>query len=147
MAKKLETCRLPAGGFTETLTGVYDWAKAVVAKAKECLGEAPVKVLVWAYRHQSWELLAVDFHTDDGRDYSMTFMIGDRHDFELSEPSVPDMTEALHMVGILCEALGATIQIGRRGNEVNPYCTPEQWQPGQTSGQLALATRDAQVSH
>jgi hypothetical protein len=133
-----EICDLPASGFTRTTNDVYDWAKAVVTKVKEKLPEGQINAAVWAYREQGYEWLAVCFHRDDDDTYDLGFTIGEDHSFHLVEPGVPDMTEALHMVGILCEALAAKIQIGRRCNEVNPYCTQEEWRPGQTNGQLVL---------
>lgn len=142
--KVLDVCRLPASGFTDTLNGVYDWATKVVAKVRSDLGVGPVRVSVWAYREQERQWLAADFHADDfglARSYPMTFVVGETHDFDLEEPNVPDMTEALHMVGILCEALGATIEIGRRCNEVNRYCTPEAWGPGQTNARLVILVK------
>lgn len=132
-------CRLPASGFTETLNEVYEWAKNTVIKAKAAMPDGGITVVVWAYREQNSEWLSVDFYDEKDRDYCMTFLIGEPHTFEMSEPYVPDMTEALHMVGIVIEALGAKVKIGRRCNEVNKYCTPEEkWEEGQTNAHLSL---------
>jgi len=30
------------------------------------------------------------------------------------------------------------VKIGKRDNEVNPYCTPSQWVPGQTNAPLKI---------
>lgn len=136
--QSFEGCDLRASGFTKTTNGVYDWAAAVVAKVKEKLPEGRLNAAVWAYREKGYEWLAVCFHCDDEDTNDLGFTIGEDHSFHLVEPGVPDMTEALHMVGILCEALGAKIQIGRRCNELNQYCTPGKWRPGQTNGQLVL---------
>lgn len=131
-------CYLPASGFTNTLNEVYDWAKMVVASARSRLSGSQLRVAVWAYREQGYEWLAVDFFDEADNDYLMTFLIGDEHDFHADEPRVPDMTEALHMAGIVIEALGAKIELGRRCNEVNKYCTPEAWTETQTNAMLAL---------
>lgn len=135
-----KVCRLPASGFTHTLNEVYDWANAVAKSAKAAMHHQPVKVSIWAYREQNAEWLSVDFYTDDQSDgdYIMTFLIGEPHSFDLQQPTAPDMTEALHMAGILCDALDAHISLGRRNNEVNRYCTPDPWSPNQTNGKLRI---------
>lgn len=131
------SCRLSASGFTHTLDGVYDWAKVVVAAAKKKLN-GPITLTLWAYRHGGHEYLAADFYTKANESYCLSFVVHHPHDFDLEQPGVPDMTEALHMVGIVAEALEATIEIGCRQNETNKYCTPAPWQPGQTNARLVL---------
>ncbi len=135
----MEKCRLPASGFTETLDRIYDWAKQVVSAAKAELHGADIRTLVWAYREQNCEWLSVGIYDENNFNYIITFLIGEPHNFDINCPSVPDMTEALHMTGIVLDALGLVATIGRRGNEVNKYCTPETWKPAQTSATLVLA--------
>lgn len=132
-------CRLPASGFTYTPDEVYIWAKRVVAAIRAALPSGtPPNVLMWAYREQRREWLSLIFHDTQERDYCLTFLIGDPHDFHMTELTVPDMTEALHMAGILIADLDAVVSIGRRWNEVNRTCTPDAWVDGQTSGVLKL---------
>jgi hypothetical protein len=136
-------CRLPASGFTETLDDVYDWASSLVNQLNQLrVAAKPVQAFVWAYREQSFELVALDF--DGGIDACLQFLIGEPHNFYASINdggviAVPDMTEALHMIGIVLDALDIKeVKIGKRVNEVNPYCTPSQWVPGQTNAPLKI---------
>lgn len=137
----MEHCRLPASGFTETLSPVYDWAKAIVSDMRKQLSSEKIKADLWAYREQSCEWLCLDI--SEVANGSLIFLIGEPHNYSLNSPAtvinVPDMTEALHMAGIICDALGAKIEIGRRNNEVNPYCTPSKWTPGQTNARLQIS--------
>lgn len=142
MNNDLETrCYLPASGFTRTVDEAYDWGCEVTRRIKQALPDGAIHVLVWAYREQHREWLAAIFYDAAGRDCTITFLSGYPHNFDLTEPYVPDMTEALHMTGIVADALSATITIGRRDNEVNRYCTPGVWVDEQTNGSLVLAEK------
>ncbi|MBU3640982.1 hypothetical protein [Polynucleobacter sp. Fuers-14] len=141
-----ERCRLPASGFTETLSPVYDWAKTVVRDLQAKTNGQKIAARLWAYREQYSEWLALDFF--DGIEANITFLIGEPHNYYADldgggTVNVPDMTEALHMVGIICHAINVepidiVLSIGNRQNEVNPYCTPSQRVPGQTSAPLKI---------
>lgn len=137
-------CRLPASGVTETLNSVYDWAVIMVSRFRPKVDGQKVTADLWAYREQGSEWLALDF---DGAliDERITFLIGEPHnfyaDFDGGTVNVPDMTEALYMAGIICDALDAPIiNFGKRGNEVNPYCTPD-LQSGHHSARLRIIDR------
>lgn len=139
-----QRCRLPASGITETLDSVYDWAKILVSRLRPNVDGQKVSASLWAYREQSSEWLALDF--SGGRvDERITFLIGEPHnfyaDFDGGTVNVPDMTEALYMAGILCDALDAqVVDFGKRGNEVNAYCTPNHLVPGHHSARLEVPT-------
>lgn len=141
-----ERCRLSASGFTETLSPVYDWAKSIVRDLQAKTNGQKITARLWAYRQPFSEWLALDFF--DGIEANITFLIGEPHNYYADldgggTVNVPDMTEALHMVGIICDAINVepidmVLYIGNRGNEVNPYCTPSQWVPGQTNAPLKI---------
>lgn len=54
------------------------------------------------------------------------------------EPEVFDMTEALHLAGMITQALDATVTVGRTGNEVNETVLPAPLPAGNTNGRINL---------
>lgn len=139
----VQRCRLPASGFTQTLNPVYDWASTVVAYLQTLANSQKVEAGLWAYREQFSEWLALDL--TGGVNAHITFLIGEPHNFhsDLDDGgvvAVPDMTEALHMAGIICDAFNAKVDVGCRANEVNRYCTPGPWGPNQTNARLKVVT-------
>jgi len=138
-----ERCRLPASGFTETLSPVYDWARAIVSDFKAKANGQRIHANLWAYREQNSEWLALDLF--GGIDGDLTFLIGEPHNYSLDSPGTviqaPDMTEAIHMAGIICDALDVDVRVGCRINEVNSYCTPDQWGPNQTNAPLKIVSQ------
>jgi len=120
-----ERCHLPPSGANNTLSPVYDWAKTVVALLQKQSNGQRVKARLWAYRYSGAEWLSMDF--SNGADASFTFCIGEPHNYVVDGSSgtvtcVPDMTEALHMAGIVFDAVNAEVEVGNR-RELNPYCS------------------------
>lgn len=124
---EIETSNLPASGFTKTRSELHAWAKAVVDEARSIFGnDVAVDVGVWAYREQGREFLSADLHIKKQREPVFPITIcaeGECYFPEITggaaEADVPDMVEAMHLVGIITRALGATVSIGRGENEVN----------------------------
>jgi hypothetical protein len=139
-----KTCDLPASGFTFTLPGVHQWAKEAVQAIRSKLDTGEISVRVWAYREQGHEWLACDFiNKDKDREspengLSITFLIGYPHNFGAEDLNVPDMSEALHMIGLVVTSLGAKVELGLSKNETNPSCTKTPWKPGQTNAPVDL---------
>ncbi|HHV7521268.1 TPA: hypothetical protein ACUNF5_002751 [Burkholderia orbicola] len=148
-------CRLPASGFTETPNAVFEWADQVVSAARQTLCGSKPRIRLWAYRHQGCEYLAADIWDEHeaSRFHPITFVIGDDSCFDMHEPVVPDMSDALHMVGIVAEGLSANVEVGRRGNEVNEQVIARPLAPGETNeamrtaGRLDDATRSDVTDH
>lgn len=104
-------------GLVVTHPDAEAWSKKVEAAIKARFAGAATATL-WPYRIGKHEYLACDIRDDQGNDYSITFQIGHRSDFHFDphscEPSVPDMTEALHMASIVLGAVSACVTVGRR---------------------------------
>lgn len=136
-----ELCRLPASGFTETPESVLVWADQVVAMAKKKLNGFVPRVWLWAYRNAGTEYLAADIgdEHESSVGHSLTFVIGAGSRLNIDEPFVPDMTDALHLVGIVAEGLRADVEVGRRGNEVNEAVLARPLALGETNGKMRTA--------
>lgn len=130
-------CALDASGCTDTPPDVLKWAREVGAVVKQKLS-APRTVYLWTYRRYGYEMLMCDFYDEHDNHYPLIFTSGFNHNFNLEEPAVPDLAEAVHMAGILVEALDAKVaEIGRRGNEVNPDTLSRPLRAGETNGRDA----------
>ncbi|MGU7843952.1 hypothetical protein ACV22V_31380 [Burkholderia sp. AW33-5] len=134
-------CRLPASGFTETPESVLVWADQVVSIARSNLTGVEPLVGLWAYRHGGFECLAADIsdENDTSMGHSLTFLVGGDMDLDIHEPSVPDMADALHLIGIVIEALQARVVVGLRSNEVNEMVLAHPLAPGETNGAIRRA--------
>lgn len=125
------TSYLSASGFTDSNNGIYDWAKTAMNAVKLRLTGSIINGCLWAYRHQDVEYISLSFEDETEKNYSFTITTGFPYELKsISEPIVPDMTEALHMAGIIIQALEANMLIGRGWNEVNRYCIPEPFKEG-----------------
>lgn len=140
-AERQKLSRLEPSGFTETSEALHACAGHIVAKAKAYFDGAPVKAEVWAYRwYDNCEIVSCDLWTE-GSDKAMPVTITatgqqrlDIHD----EPDVFDMTEALHLAGMITQALGATVTVGRTVNEANQAVLPAPLPAGHTNGTINL---------
>ena len=126
MPNELETSDLSASGFTRTRSDLHAWAKAVVEQARIFKDHSTVEAKVWAYREQGCEHLSADLYLKDRREpsFPITICADGGYYFPAivggaAEADVPDMVEAMHLVGIITQALGATVSVGRGANEVN----------------------------
>lgn len=135
-------CNLPASGFTETTKEVHDWACAVVSAARQRLS-GPISAYVWAYRHGYTNILSCDLSDASDVWFPITLSEAGKHSFHVStqdvDTLVPDLVEAIHMVGIIVRALDATVSMGRYVNEVNAAVLAQPLKPGETNGPMALA--------
>ncbi|MGS1035957.1 hypothetical protein [Burkholderia glumae] len=138
-----ELCRLPASGFTETPEAVLVWADEVVSHAKKKLNGFEPRVRVWGYRHNGAEYLAADISDEHESSvgHALTFVIGNDllPSLNIEEPKVSDMSDALHLVGIVAAGLKADVTIGRRGNEVNEAVLARPIAHGETNGTMRAA--------
>lgn len=105
---------LGPGGAPATPTAVIDWVNRVVLDVHQRTHSVgPFSVHLRPYRCGAHVYLACDVldeHSDSC--YDMTFCIGVRPDLTSpSAPEVPDMPDALHLVSLVVEALGATVRL------------------------------------
>jgi hypothetical protein len=114
----------PASGFTTTNTELHTWAGKLVSKIKEKFNENEISAFIAAYREQEREHLSCDLINIE-KNISMPITIcadGEYYlplDTDMSEADVHDMTEALHLVGLITQAINAKVIVGRLVNETN----------------------------
>ena len=135
-------CRLPASGLTYTPAEIHEWARHVASLARESL-TGNITAHVSPYRHGDHEHLSCDLQDEMSEYYPITLITGAAHDFSTSpmgtDACVPDMSEAMHMAGMVIELLNARVSLGRYHNETNPEVLARPLKPGQTNGAMALA--------
>jgi hypothetical protein len=139
-AERLKQSRLEPSGFTETSSALHECAGHIVAKAKAYFAGAPVKAQLWAYRWDDCEILSCDLLSEDAANaIPVTITAAGRQMLDVpDEPEVFDMTEALHLAGMITQALDATVTVGRTGNEVNETVLPAPLPAGNTNGRINL---------
>ena len=138
----LDKCDLGSNGFTYTLDNAHKWCGIQVKKIREEFSNDlhNVKGYLYAYRHDGYEKLALDYShkSDRKRWFPMSFNTGCKHDtdYEGSDVCVPDMTEALHMAGIIIRSIGMPVEIGLFHNETNESLLAKPLTENQTIGHL-----------
>jgi len=139
-AERQKRSRLEPSGFTETSSALHECAGHIVAKAKAYFAGAPVKAQLWAYRWDDCEILSCDLLSEDAANaIPVTITAAGRQMLDVpDEPEVFDMTEALHLAGMITQALDATVTVGRTGNEVNETVLPAPLPAGNTNGRINL---------
>lgn len=139
-AERQKRSRLEPSGFTETNAALHACAGHIVAKAKASFAGAPVKAQLWAYRWHDCEVLSCDLLSEDAANaIPVTITAAGRQMLDVpDEPEVFDMTEAVHLAGLIIQALDATVTVGRTANEVNEAVLPAPLPEGHTNGTINL---------
>lgn len=139
-AERLKQSRLEPSGFTETNAALHACAGHIVAKVKASFAGAPVKAQLWAYRWHDCEVLSCDLLSEDAANaIPVTITAAGRQMLDVpDEPEVFDMTEAVHLAGLIIQALDATVTVGRTANEVNEAVLPAPLAAGHTNGRINL---------
>jgi hypothetical protein len=147
MLKVAPACELSADGWCWTPTEMAEWAEVFVSYAKVLIGEGPVVGFLSTYRYPNpasasgGEYLVASFWNDanrksnpDDADLScveLSIQVGGMasNRFHLCEASAPDSAEAIHRIGLVAAALGATMTIGmvRPREERNPVVASGPW--------------------
>lgn len=105
-------CTLPPSGHIETTPEVQRWVEEVASRLTS--GDvAPFKARVWPYRKGAANMISCDVDGANNSGESITFHVGGKHDLHAFEPTVPDAAEALHMIALLANRVGAIVQLGR----------------------------------
>lgn len=139
-AERQKLSRLEPSGFTGTSAALHECAGRIVAKAKASFAGAPVRAQLWAYRWHDCEILSCDLLSEDAANaIPVTITAAGRQMLDVpDEPEVFDMTEALHLAGLIIQALDATVTVGRTGNEVNEAVLSGPLPAGHTNGRINL---------
>ncbi|MCL6336287.1 hypothetical protein EXT65_21065 [Pectobacterium carotovorum subsp. carotovorum] len=144
-AELIKLSHLEPSGFTETNKELHDCAGKIVKKAKEKFKDEPVITKVWAYRFGGYNMISCDLFTQD-RSVTMPVTISavERQMLDdLDEPDVFDMAEAVHLVGLITQALDATVIVGLGRNEINPHVLAQPLGEGHTNGAINLWRQSA----
>ncbi|AHG22706.1 hypothetical protein Z042_07590 [Chania multitudinisentens RB-25] len=92
---------------------VSHWVTEQGARLRAIL-TGDITLIVWPYRRAGLEYLMCDGF-DACQTVTLTLRTGGAHDFNGRSPVVPDMTEALHMIGLLATVLDARVKLDCRG--------------------------------
>ena len=126
--------------FTFTDKEIHDCAGKIVKQAKEIFNAAPVTARVWSFRHDGYEMISCDL-SDQGETKWMPIVItatGEQMLEIIDEPEVFDMTEALHLAGLIVRAMDAKVIVGRGQNEINPEVLAKPLIGRETNGKINL---------
>lgn len=139
-AEILKTSHLDPSGFTKTNNELHDCAGKIVRYAKEKFKKERVIARVWAYRFEGCNMMACDLFTQD-RSVTMPVTISavERQMLDdLDEPEVFDIAEAIHLVGLITQALDAKVIVGLGRNETNHQVLALPLGEGHTNGAINL---------
>lgn len=135
------TSDLPPSGFTFTHPDLHAAAKEIITRARNNFGEEKVSAHLTSYRHCDYEHLSCDLFVPNKKNLVMPITIAaiNESDFQYwDEPQVVDMTEAIHLSGLIISALNAEVSVGRHKNEINECLLATPLQKGETSGIINL---------
>ncbi|MCW6560052.1 hypothetical protein NFB50_16460 [Yersinia ruckeri] len=140
ISESMRISNLDSSGFTGTNEDLHECAGKIVAESKKQFGGSSLSAHLWAYRHGDAEILCCDLYCKD-TDTHMPITItatGMQHFGGTDEPYVYDMTEALHLSGLVIRALDVTVEVGRGSNEVNAALLANPLGENHTNGPINL---------
>ncbi len=132
---------LGASGFTFTRTELYNTASKIIKHSRHHFEESKIRANLWAYREQGYEHISCELFSDDNtkKYLSITICAGGETDFDhWDELTVVDMTEALHLIGIVLTAINASISCGKVNNEINESILSKPLTNYETNGKIDL---------
>ncbi|WP_426102951.1 hypothetical protein [Pseudomonas sp. PSPC3-3] len=91
------------------LPEVEQWADKIANEARRVI-TGQITISIYAYRYSRVEYLAADFSGATGC-LSLTFCAGFPHDYGDADVSVPDMPEAIAMIGVVAKNLNALVTL------------------------------------
>ncbi|MCP3942912.1 MAG: hypothetical protein GY710_15690 [Desulfobacteraceae bacterium] len=145
MEKTVKCSELGTSGFTYTNTDLHRWCGELVKKVRAVFKDERPIARICAYRVvdvgvEDFEALACDFYSEEHeeRRVSVTLQAVGCYDFSTEDACVQDMTEAVHAVGLMTQALKPEIRIGRGQNEVNESVLAVPLGEGHTNGRIDL---------
>ena len=113
--RRVAKCRLEsvseldASGTTQSTQDIQKAVERLAALARDKFGSEKIKAHVWPYREQGYEMVSLDLYVDgiDERDWMPVIITAvNCNDFSVvDEPDVVDISEALHLVGLLSKKL------------------------------------------
>lgn len=127
-------------GFTFTDTGLHNMAGQLVSHIRQQSNGQALQARVWPYRHDDAQMISFDF-TIKGTNQIIPVCVsalGEQCAEPVDEPTVYDMAEALHLIGMVTRALDAEVTIGRYRNERNVAVLAQPLQAHQTNGPISL---------
>jgi len=133
-----EPSTLSVTGFTYTSEIGYRWCEYHIQKVREQYDpEKAINALLWSYRLGPTEVISLEL-SQEKPFYSIELLAGGEFDDDVTsdEFTVPDLVEALHLIGIVKASLTLDIEVGRRSNETNQKLLEQPLKPNQTNGYL-----------
>lgn len=105
---------LTEGGPEDVPESVIEWLDRVVCDVRQALDdEGPLTVSIWPYRHGATYLVCDIFAEPQHALYDMTICVDGPTNLSFTkEPQVPDLADALHLVTLVANALGARVKLG-----------------------------------
>lgn len=138
----LKTSEIGPSGRTFTNSELHDCAAKIVQDAKRLFDVEPVIAHVWSYRDGGYEHLSCNLFSADQRlVMPITIFVSGQQLLDLEyvdKPQVFDMTEALHLAGLITAALNAKLILSRWCNETNPDVIAKPLEQGKINGKINL---------
>jgi hypothetical protein len=108
---EVQRSTLLASGEAQSDPELVRWTEEVAGLIRRALGSGSLELRLWGYRHQV-ETLCADFWNEAGEVVPLTFFATGAVSMHRLELEVPDITEALHAVGLICRGIGVKAEIG-----------------------------------
>lgn len=104
------------GNTPQTLPGVARWAAAATKRITEVVTGSQRRAYARAFRwpappSRSSQILELCIADELGNSHAISFTAGFKHNFDIEEPDVPDLVEALHMVGLITRSLNVQLEL------------------------------------
>ena len=104
------------GNTPQTLPDVARWAAAATKRITEVVTGSQLKAYARAFRwpaspSRSSQILELCIADELGNSHAISFTAGFKHNFDIDEPDVPDLVEALHMVSLITRNLNVQLTL------------------------------------
>jgi hypothetical protein len=118
--KNIKPSELRETGFTKTSDELREYIERLVVGINEHLpGARNLIASLWSYRHNGHSFVSLDIQ-DDQSVYAVTMAICSTTETanydQLNDPVFKDISELLHMVGLLAKAMNMKITVGLEEN-------------------------------
>jgi hypothetical protein len=119
---KIKQSELKETGFIKTSKRLSEYLEKLLADINNHLPGAEKLIGgLWSYRHNGYPFISLDIQ--DGQSiYAMTLTVsptGDTANYDnLNDPTFNDISELMHLVGLLSRALNMKIIVGLEDNQI-----------------------------
>lgn len=104
------------GNTAQTLPGVARWAAAATKRILDVVTGSQLRAYARAFRWpappaRSSQILELSIVDELGNSHVISFTAGFKHNFNVEEPDVPDLVEAMHMVSLITRNLNMRLEL------------------------------------